>query len=451
MNRARLLLLSALAGCLSVAPVAARDDARPNPEELKLLAMTFVDLLNKGDFAKASKDFDKVMQEKMPPAKLEETWKSLISRVGAFQKQMGARLEHKAPYEIVYVTCAFEQMSIDTRLVFTKDKQITGLFFSPTKKAQPPYQPPDYVKRGSFEEKEMKVGSGEWELPATLTLPVGNGPFPAVVLVHGSGPNDRDETIGPNRPFRDLAWGLATQGIAVLRYEKRTKEHASKLAAGMASLTIKEEVLDDALAAVALLQKTPKIDPRKVFVLGHSLGAMYAPKLAALEPRIAGLICMAGTTRPLEEVLLSQLNYLLSVDPNMPEASKKTIEELKEKVGNLRNTQMSVNTPSSLLPFGVPATYWLSLRGYYPTEIAKTLKQPMLILQGERDYQSTMKDFEAWQRALSTRKNVVLKSYPKLNHLFSEGEGKCTPSEYEKEGHVARYVIDDLANWIKEN
>ena len=195
------------------------------------------------------------------------------------QKQMGTRLEYKAPYEIVYVTCAFEQMSIDTRVVFTKDKQISGLFFSPTKKAAPPYQPPDYVKRGSFEEKEVKVGSGEWELPATLTLPVGDGPFPAVVLVHGSGPNDRDETIGPNRPFRDLAWGLASQGIAVLRYEKRTKEHASKLAAGLAGLTIKEEVLDDALAAVALLRKVPKIDPRKVFLLGHSLGAMYAPKL----------------------------------------------------------------------------------------------------------------------------------------------------------------------------
>ena len=111
--------------------------------------------------------------------------------------------------------------------------------------------PPPYAKAGAYREKDFTVGTGEWRLPGTLTLPVGvTKPLPALVLVHGSGPNDRDETILANKPFRDLAWGLASKGIAVLRYEKRTKEYATKLrAAGIRDLTVKEETIDDALSA----------------------------------------------------------------------------------------------------------------------------------------------------------------------------------------------------------
>jgi dienelactone hydrolase len=440
--------LPALLACSAVL-VPSMVGAGTNPEELKLLAMTFVDRLSKRDFVNAANDFDAAMQSAMPIDKLEETWVSLDDRVGAFQKQTGARFEPGDKYDIVYVTCAFERLAIDAKVVFSKDKKITGLFFSPAKKPPSAYQPPDYVKPSSFQETSVKVGSGEWELPGSLTMPLGNGPFPAVVLVHGSGPNDRDETVGANRPFRDLAWGLASQGIAVLRYEKRTKEHAGKLGAGMEGLTIKEEVLDDALAAVALLQKTPKVDPHKVFVLGHSLGAMYAPKLATMNPGIAGLIVLAGTTRPLEDVIVAQLDYLLSLNPAMAADQKKSMEDLKVKALTIR--LVSKDTPASSLPFSVPATYWLSLRDYNAPEVAKALRQPMLILQGERDYQVTMQDFQGWKKALSARSDVVLKSYPKLNHLFIEGEGKSQPGEYEKEGHVARYVIQDVAEWIKKH
>src|SRR5690606_33004513 len=143
------------------------------------------------------------------------------------------------------------------------------------------YQAPSYADPARFSEREATVGSGTWALPGTLTLPKKEGKFPAVILVHGSGPNDRDETLGPNKPFRDLAHGLATRGIAVLRYDKRTLVHPKALASEVgAALTLREETIDDALAAAALLRTIPEVDASKIFVVGHSLGGTAIPRIA---------------------------------------------------------------------------------------------------------------------------------------------------------------------------
>jgi hypothetical protein len=186
------------------------------PEELIAQAKEFVDLMVQGEFSKAVENFDSVMSKAMPEEKLKEVWQTVIKQAGPFKKQTGTRTETLPKFDIIYVTCQFEKGNLDIKVVFNREKQITGLWFAP---AQKEYTPPDYVKLKGFKEKEIVVGSGEWALPGTLSLPAGQGPFPAVVLVHGSGPNDRDESIGPNKPFRDLAWGLASQNIAVLRYE----------------------------------------------------------------------------------------------------------------------------------------------------------------------------------------------------------------------------------------
>jgi hypothetical protein len=294
------------------------------------------------------------------------------------------------------------------------------------------------------------VGSGEWALPGTLTLPVGDGPFPAIVLVHGSGANDRDETVGPNKPFRDLAWGLASRGIAVLRYEKRTKQYAAKFTGeGRAKLTVKEETVDDALAAVALLRQTKEIDPARIYVLGHSLGAYLLPKIGVADPQITGLIGLAGPVRPLEDLILEQYTYVLSLDGVSAE-ERAQLDELAAQVARVRDPGLSATTPAVDLPLGIPASYWLDLRGYNPAEVAKGLTQPMLILQGGRDYQVTVVDFEGWQSALASRSSdgTRLKLYPNLNHLFMAGEGKSTPAEYEIAGNVAEEVIVDIADWI---
>ena len=183
----------------------------------------------------------------------------------------------------------------------------------------------------------------------------------------------------------------------MLRYEKRTREHAAKLGKAK-DITVKEEVLDDALAAAALLRKTKGIDPKRVFVLGHSLGAMAAPRLGELDPELAGLIVMAAPSRPMADVLIEQLDYVLSVDPS-PE-QKAAVEKLKAKAEKLKDPKLSADTPAEDLPFGVSAAYWLSMRDLRPVETALKVKQPLLVLQGGRDYQSTMEDFDGWKKAL---------------------------------------------------
>jgi dienelactone hydrolase len=427
-----------------------QDPSDTKPSELEKSAQAFVKLLEKGEFKKATKDFDATMKEKMPPDKLEEVWKGLIQQVGPFKKQGGTRTQKVQGYDIVFVTCEFEKQTLVTRVVFNKDKQIAGLFFQAKKEAAADYRAPAYVKRDLFHEQDLVVNAGDWPLPATLTVPNGDGPWPVAILVHGSGPQDRDETIGPNKPFRDLAWGLASRGVAVLRYEKRTKAHPARMAKEAEKLTTKEEVIDDVLAAVELVRKTPAIDPKRVYIIGHSLGGMCIPRIGTLDSNLAGLVALGGSTRPLEDVVVEQLDYILSLG-DLSEQEKKETKDIRDKAADIRNRIKEGAALPAKLPLGFTAAYITHLHSYNPTEVAKQLKQPMLILQGGRDYQVTMQDFEGWRQALVSHKNVTFKLYPNLNHLFAEGTGKAKPSEYEREGHVSAEVITDIADWIKRS
>jgi dienelactone hydrolase len=362
------------------------------------------------------------------------------------QKTLGTRTETHGKYEIVFVTCQFEKDKIDIRLPYSAEKKLSGLQFLPSK---PPveYKSPAYVHADRFKARDVIIGAGTpWELPGTINMPVGAGPFPAVVLIHGSGPQDRDETIGPNKPLRDLADGLASRGIAVLRFEKRTKQHGAKMLA--TPITIKEEVLDDALAAITLLRQTPNVDPKRIFVVGHSLGAMLAPKIATLDPKLAGIVVLSGNARPLEDLIVEQFTYLAKQAGEPDAAAIERLTKIKEQAAKVKDPKLSAETPTADLPLGVPAGYWLSLRGYEPATVAAGLSIPILVLSGERDYQVPLADYDVWQKTLAGKPTATLKRYPALNHLFMEGTGPASPADYSKEGHVAEAVVADVAGWV---
>jgi dienelactone hydrolase len=443
----KLLLALSTVVLIGYASSHSQESGDATASELVASAKAFVALLAERDFSNAEMLLDDTMKSLAPKEELQKIWDGVIAKAGAFKKQDGTRTEEGGGHSAVIITCEFEKAALPIRVVFDQERRVAGLFCAPAEMVFE-YTPPGYAEPDAFHEKDVIVGTGEWALPGTLTLPVGHGSFPAVVLVHGSGPNDRDESSGPNRPFRDLAWGLASQGIAVLRYEKRTKQHGHKYGSVLRP-TVKEETVDDALAAVALLRKTEEIDTNRIFVLGHSLGGTLVPRIGKADPGIAGFIVLAGAVKPLEDALLEQATYMCSLDGVVSKEEEASLEWIKELVAKIKNLKPSdVDSPAYL--YGSPASYWLDLRGYNPPEAAKELKQPMLILQGERDYQVTMDNFQGWRTALSSRRNVSCRSYPELNHLFIEGIGKSAPSEYDMPGHVAEIVIDDIAGWIKK-
>jgi dienelactone hydrolase len=412
------------------------------------VAQAVVDDVIAGNFEAATRDFDTTMQSALPASTLEANWNAIIGQVGAFQKQLATQTEKVSGYTVVVIALQFERAVLDVQISVDSSGKVAGFYIKPgTGAAPPPYQPPAYVDLNAFKEQDIVLNKGsEWELPGTLTLPVGDGPFPAVVLVQGSGPSDRDETIGPNKPFRDLAWGLASRGIAVLRYDKRTFVYAQKMAA-LTSYTVNDETVDDAVAAVALFQQTATVDPGRVFVLGHSMGGYLAPRIASRVPQVAGIVILAGNTRPLEDLYLEQTIYLLSLDGSLSEADQQQIAAV-EKVVDATKQAKPGDDPSTLL-FNAPPAYWIDLNAYNPIAVAQKLTQPMLILQGERDYQVTMVDFQRWKNGLAGRDNVAFKSYEDLNHLFMSGEGPSSPTEYQTPGHVAGQVISDIADWIQ--
>jgi uncharacterized protein len=407
-----------------------------------------------GNFATVEQQLASNLRPLLPQSRLQSTWQTLQQQVGLFKEQVSTQTVQTPLGPVQIVTCTFEKMQLDINITFNDVGEISSLSITPQgaveQQINTSYDPPPYARLDQFHEEEIQVGEGEWALPGTLSMPTGSGPFKGVVLVHGSGPNDRDETISPNKPLRDLAWGLASQGIVVLRYDKRTKVYGAKVSENVETFTVKEEVIDDALAALALLRGQAEVE--RVFLLGHSLGGYLAPRIGAADADIAGLIMLAAIARPLEDVILDQMSYILSLDNASAEERAPQIAAIKEQVARVKAPDLAPTTPAEGLPLGVPAAYWLDLRSYHPIEVARTLKQPMFILQAESDYQTTMQDFQLWRDALASSSNVQFKSYPGLYHLFMlvEGGQKATPAAYTVPGHVVEEVVNDVGHWIKQ-
>ncbi|MFZ0581817.1 MAG: alpha/beta fold hydrolase [Candidatus Acidiferrales bacterium] len=411
-------------------------------------AQQVIQELAAGQFDKVEAQYDARMAAALPPGKLAATWPSLIEQVGAFQSITNAHASKVQGLDVVRLECKFQNASLEATVAFDSNGKIAGLGFRPHQEEVAAWTPPAYAKESTFTELPLTLENGKFELPGKLTIPKGNGPFPAVVLVQGSGPHDEDETVGPNKPFADMAWGLASRGIAVYRYTKRTQQYGLQSSDDPAKLTVEDEVISDARAAVALVAKQPHIDPKQVLLIGHSLGAYLAPRIATDDAQIAGIAMLGANTRPLEQVVLEQIHYLASLNGTPTEDEQKRITAVEDAVKQIESQDLK---PGDVVPFLGATTYgayWLDLRGYDPVKTARKLKIPILILQGGRDYQVTPSNYEAWAAAIGRRSNVTMKIYPDLNHLFMAGSGHSTPAEYEQAGHVSEAVIDTIATWV---
>ncbi|MEZ4588985.1 MAG: alpha/beta hydrolase [Gemmatimonadales bacterium] len=333
-----------------------------------------------------------------------------------------------------------------TVVVSVDDKGVVqGLRLDPA--ARGSWTTPPYAAPTRFEEHDVALGTGALVVQGTLSMPRGPATVPGVVLLSGGGPFDRDETAGSNKPLKDLAWGLASRDIAVARFDKVSHTHADYVAR-TPEFTMTDDYVPHAVAAVRLLQAAPRVDPDRVFVLGHSMGGKVAPRVAQAEPSVAGLVIMAGDTQPMHHAAVRVARYLAALDPPFIDAAG--VEMITRQAARVESPDLSSSTAANELPFGFSGAYWLDVRGYDPVATAASLDKPMLIVQGGRDYQVTVDgDLAGWRAGLAHRRDVTLRVYSADDHLFFPGSGPSAPADYEAPQHVDPDVIEDIAAWIK--
>lgn len=386
-----------------------------------------------------------VVTSRVTPAKWQQIWTRTTKQFGAFQG-MGPLAPHVIHgHDFLIARMGFADSSRAIVVACDDKDRITTFRLVPAGmvpglvKSTPVSMPP------GARSVDIKVSTPLGPLPGKLVLPGGAGPFPAVVLVQGSGSTDYDETIGPNKPFRDIAMGLAKNGVASLRYDKRSYVYGKEMMGK--PFTIDDNVTDDALTAVHLLAKHKHVDPHRVFVLGHSLGAMMAPRIGKRDPQLAGIIMMAAPARSLLAVLAWQFRELgkLSGDGKQQIAKKEKALAAERKLLDHADPAR----PPQGMYFHAPQSFWMSLHRYHQVAVAKKLDMPILVLQGEGDLNVSYKiDFKRWEKALAGHPNVTFHAYPGLSHLFMPAKKTAAAVDFTP-GHVSPGVIHDIATWIK--
>ncbi|MBR4889358.1 MAG: alpha/beta fold hydrolase [Clostridia bacterium] len=302
--------------------------------------------------------------------------------------------------------------------------------------------------------EKIIIGEGtRYPLNGLLTLPENTAaPVPAVVLVHGSGSSNMDEKVMKLTPFKDLAEGLAQHGVASLRYDKRSFTYGLKMIRSKEPITVRQETIEDAILAAELLRRDPRIDADRVFIIGHSMGAMLAPRIDAEGGNFRGLILMAGTPRKIEEVLDDQIDaQMSSMNAFLRALVGKKIGKL---MGNFDGLYEMTDEEAKKKKYGGGVTmYYFKEMGEHaaPAYLEKTTK-PMLILQGGKDFQvDKEKDFGLYKTMLQGRENVTFRLYDDLNHCFVPAiftDIIKAKKEYSIERHIGSGVIRDIAEWI---
>ena len=307
-----------------------------------------------------------------------------------------------------------------------------------------------------IEEKIIVGKDTKYPLNGLLTLPEdATGPVPVVVFVHGSGASNMDEKVGKLTPFKDLAQGLARHGIASVRYDKRSFAHGFKMLRDKSlEVTVKTETIDDAILATDLLKKDPRIDPERVFIIGHSMGGMLAPRIDAEGGNYAGLIIMAGSPRKLEEIILDQNEAALrSTKGFVNWIVKKQVAKFASMFDGMYELS-DAEAKKKKMGGGTTLYYFKEMGEHSAPSYLSVCEKPILIMQGEKDFQSTAeKDFAAYKQLLAGRSNITFRLYKNLSHAFVPsvyGDIMKAKQEYNVEQHIGENVTVDIANWVKQ-
>jgi len=413
--------------------------------EPQRIARAVVQMAQAGHFTRIAELFAPPLAAAVSAKALKDFWATETAKIGSISA-VGKLVTEPMPAGLVRVRVPLTGERGTLTVIMSVDDQgkMHGLRLDTAASAS--WTSPPYAAPTRFDEHDIALSAGALVVHGTLSMPRGAATAPGVVLLSGGGPFDRDETAGSNKPLKDVAWGLASRGVAVARFDRVSHTHADYVAR-TPEFTMTDDYVPHAVAAVRLLQATPRVDPDRVFVLGHSMGGKVAPRVAQAEPSIAGMVIMAGDTQPMHHAAVRVARYLAALDPAPIDAA--TVEMITRQAAKVESADLSPSTPAGELPFGYAGAYWLDVRGYDPVSTAASLNKPMLIVQGGRDYQVTVEDdLAGWRAGLAQRPNVSIRVYSADDHLFFPGTGQSVPSEYNAPQHVDPAVIEDIAAWL---
>lgn len=304
------------------------------------------------------------------------------------------------------------------------------------------------LENSNFTRQEVLLEPNPFiKLPASLYTPSNAKKSPLVILVHGSGPHDRNGSMGKNKVYLDIALQLVQKGVSVLIYDKRTYVYQFRDPFPIDSMDYYSETIDDAVAAFYASKKFKEVDSTRIYIAGHSQGAMCGPLIAKKCKGIKGLILLAAPGRSLLEIIPEQIDYIASLDSKNKEETQKGINAMKWQVNNALKPDLNLKS-KVMLPFGARPKYWLMDRNYKVLEEAKSLTMPVLLLQGGRDYNVTKKDYDLWASAMTGKNNFKSVWLENLDHLFFEGQGMAKPEDVLLPKHVSKSMTGKMIEFV---
>ena len=458
-----------LAGCAAGTPgpgtasggaVTTLPAARAQQLEAKAIALT--QDMEGGNYATtlAIAD-DTLVKAGVDEARLKAGWDQVGAMAGAYEGITGAFSASLAAGDVVYVVAKHSSKSLRVLYSFVPGgNKLNGLNLNLAtdaeiaqasgRTAEPSASATATVTGTGEHSVDAPVTVGQYSLPGTLTTPAGAEKHPVVaLLLWGSGPQDRDETIGAsnNKMFRDLADALAARGISSLRFDKRTRVVPT---AWTATSTLDDEYFADAKAAIGLLQARSDLAGYRIVVIGHSQGAMVLPNVLRDNPAVAAGVSLAGSPRSLFDIMYDQNVDAIGALTGKTDAEKQQLIATSRQV---MDAAKALTDPAGTVPEALAsvmtAPYVVSLNKLDQAQVAKELTVPLLFAQGEADRQVYLKaDFEGWKAALAGRPNVSFASYPGLNHLFMKTQGLAAPADYDARATMDAKATTDIAEWI---
>lgn len=412
-------------------------------------------LLNERNAVSVVRDFSPDLRAVMPAPLLQLTWDRQVRKDGQFEHVLHSEARREHTDRVIYLRCAFSQSVHEVVLEIRLDAgcRIRGFFgyalthnTAFTRARIPPYVHPNY-----FTEDEVVVGREPWAVAGTLTRPVWEGPFPGVVLVN----THAHRRNGPFNMFRDLAWGLATQGVMVLRYDHTLSVHPERDGQrghpehdgheAAPPMTVRADALDDASAALQILRADPASNGQ-LFAVGHGLGGYLLPRLAHQYGGPLGLVSLFGHVRPPWEVLAEDVAR--AAEPSGPEGLQELVPFLQDALHRIRHGLYRDDERVA----GMSGRYWTDLREHHGLYTVGH-QTPVFVIHGQDDPTGGgMAEFERVKQRLETHPRATLSLYRGLNFWLKplEQEYDPRPGVYRAQQQpVDQRLIDHLGRWIR--